>query len=134
MTKMSKSLGLRSALAGLALTVGLVVLMAIPASAASSDCPSGKMCGWIDKDYASSRQDTSNYRETLGSFNDEYSALYNRASSTSWWSRDSYCGSSVYYLTSGSKIPNLDSFWWWDFNDEISSVHRDYYFGSHAHC
>jgi len=131
------------ALAALALLLGLIGLASTipPADSGASapisavdDCPAAKMCGWKHANFGGSMQATSNYRESLGSFNDEYSSLMNRSSQSAWFSEHSNCGGQVTWLRSGHMITNLNSSWWWDQNDEISSVHRDHYYNAHSHC
>ena len=79
-------------------------------------------------------QITNGFKETLGSFNDEYSSLMNRTSDTAWFSEHSHCGGHQTWVRAGDEDTNLDNGWWFDQNDEISSVHRDNVFSSHAHC
>jgi|GEM_PF-3854884 len=128
---------LSSFFATFALLAGLVVV-AVPsvtsqALAHSGDCNSGRMCGWVDANYAGARQETNNFRDGLGSFNDTYSSLYNRKTETAWFSTGSNCTGHLRSYSAGEKEDDLSS-WWVDDNDEFSSVHSDTYKNYGSHC
>ena len=118
--------------------LALVATMTLAVSPASTGskyrCPDRTICGWQHKNYDGDLQSTRNYRDRLGFANDEYSSLHNRHASTAWFSESSNCGGDHMTLKSGLWKNDLNNRWWWDWNDEISSVHRDLFYNSHGHC
>ena len=118
--------------------LALVATMTLAVSPASTGskyrCPRGTVCGWQHKNYDGELHITWHYRESLGFANDEYTSLHNRDMWTAWFSESSNCGGDHMTLQSGDEKSDLNSRWWWDWNDEISSVHRDLYYNSHGHC
>ncbi len=97
------------------------------------DCPADRMCGWQHAHFAGDRQATEHFRENVGFANDEYSSLMNRKNESAWFSEHSHGGGNQTWVRARHQKSNLDNPWWWDQNDEISSVHRNQLFHAHGH-
>jgi len=131
------------ALAALALLLGLIGLASTipPADSEASSpitdthgCPWFNMCGWQHANFGGERQATPYARETLGFANDEYSSIMNRRSTSAWFHEHTFCGGQHTWLRANHQIANLNNGWWFDQNDEISSVHSDHAYNAHSHC
>ncbi|MDM7888108.1 peptidase inhibitor family I36 protein [Curtobacterium sp. RHCJP20] len=113
-----------------AIVVGIAgagVMMAAPANAAASDCPSGAACAWITSNFAGTelgfQQSIKDY--TPYGYNDNISSVYNNgnASTVRFYKDANYKGQSfaLAIKTGDGNLNNDDGLAPTGFNDKISS-------------
>ncbi len=116
----------------LAAVMLIVVAQAVPASAHHL-CWNGYACIHKDKNFAGGALNTKNYRDHLDEWNDVASSIENYGAESFWFSEDAKCGGWDLKVGPGGFVKDLSG-WWFDKNEEISSIHRNKYYKDHAHC
>lgn len=122
--KFKRTISAAAVVVGLA---GAGMLMAAPANAASSDCPSGAACAWKTSDFAGAelgfQNSISNYSDY--GYNDAISSVYNNgnASTVRFYKNASYKGDSfaLAIKTGDGNLNNAAGLAPTGYNDTISS-------------
>lgn len=108
----------RKIAAGVAMSTVLIGGSAGMASASANDCAVGNFCGWVDNQFSGARQNTVNFRNTLGAFHDTYNSAWNRTGSTKRLYYSENCSGGI-IMDLGPNQSN-GNFGWFQYDDTDS--------------
>jgi hypothetical protein len=106
---------------GLLAAIAVAAVSPTPASAALSQCGSGRMCFWHNQDYGGTFFSRGSSDDHLGENSDEAHSLWNRTSVHWIVYDDSNFYGRAYCVVSGYRNSDLGE-WPYEFGDKISSA------------
>jgi Peptidase inhibitor family I36 len=125
-----ETMNFKRSISAAAVVVGLAgagLLMAAPANAAASDCPSGAACAWITSDFNGTELGFQSFIANYGTYgyNDSISSVYNNGNQETvrFYKDASYKGASfaLAIKTGDGNLNNAEGLAPTGFNDTISS-------------